>query len=518
MSGKTARSRAASGLAGLAQSLSLSGFESRSTTFRTIIINVMFIGAVAVVLPIFIAQFGREQVIIEPISAPEALAARGLTAEVGASRLWDGLGDVAARAATAKQSLDALPQARQVEFSFPDSGFSLESLVFHARKLFGAYETRISGEFICADADCALQGLALRLRVIREKSEIIDLPPMGDKSGRAYFEEAALGVTGLLDPFTALAAEADTAPLKAAALARRLIRSGHADAKWAHNMIGVIRLGNDDFASAAAEFRAATELDPAFVLAFANLGSALSKSGDADGANAAFQKAETLDPKNVWSPKGMADAAFARGDAKEAVRLMLMAASRDPGSPRFYAEAGRMALAGGDVATGINHLRSALELDPGYAPASAALALHYFQTADYASAEPVYRDAADYAPADAEAQAAHGMILAILKDWPSALARYERAIALMPDNAAWRLERAIALERLGKNAGALEELARALALAPENASIHMSLGDNLRVLDRKEDAIAAYRKYLELDKQSPMRAIAEAWIRILSAA
>lgn len=515
MSGKAARSR--TGLAGLAQSLSLSGFETRSTTIRTIIINVMFIGAVAVVLPIFIAQFGREQVIIEPVSVPETLSARGLTAEVAASRLWDGLSDVAARASTAKQSLDALPQARKVEFSFPDSGFSLESLVFHARKLFGAYETRISGEFICADADCAPQGLTLRLRVIRDTADIIDLPPMGEKTERAYFEDAALGVTALLDPFTALATETETAPLKAAALARRLIRTAHPDAKWAHNLIGVMRLNSNDLPAAADEFRAANALDPDFVLSWANLGAALAKSGDSAGAAAAFQKAEMLDPANVWSPKGMADAALAKGDAKEAVRLMLVAASRDPASPRFLAEAGRIALGAGETQAGIAHLRSALELDPGYAPASAALALHYFETADYASAEPVYRDAADYAPMDAEAQAAHGMILMILKDWQAALARYERAIALMPDNGAWRLERAIALERLGKNAEALEELARALPLSPGNAAIQMSFGDNLRMLGRKEDAIAAYRKYLEMEKEAPMRSIAEAWIRILEA-
>ena len=58
---------------------------------------------------------------------------------------------------------------------------------------------------------------------------------------------------------------------------------------------------------------------------------------------------------------------------------------------------------------------------------------------------------------------------------------------------------------------------KARVLQPANADIYMSMGDSYRDTGRKEDAVAAYRKFLELDTgQSPMRPVAERFIELLS--
>lgn len=502
----------------LMERLSLPGIEAWSTTLRTLFLNLLFLAAVIVILPILVGQFRRDQVVIEPIAVPEVVAQQGLTPEVAASRIWDGLSDVAAAARTSKETIAAIPDARQVEFSFPDSGFSIESLVFHVRKLFNAYETRIAGEFVCGDDKCAREGLRLRLRVIRDRVDIVDLPPLGSKDERAYFREAASGVLAHLDPFTALAALADTEPLKATILARRLIRSHHPDAEWAHNLIGTIRTNQGDYPAAIEEFRAALSLDPDFKPSLANLGNALGKAGEAAQAKQEFEKLKAIDPRNVLAAEGLADLALAAGDREAAVKHLLEAAEWDPLSPRYHAKAGKIELEGGRQAEGEKLLTQALEIDPGYLPAFAFLAAQHLVNEDYQAAEKIYRDAADYAPEDAEAQMSHGRILAVLQRCQDAIPRFDRAVQLAPQIVDYRKQLAECQATAGKPELALATVDAALALEPTNADLYMVQANSLRDLGRKADAIAAYRKFLEFDKQnSIMRPVAEKFIELLSA-
>ncbi|MEX0405091.1 tetratricopeptide repeat protein [Aquibium sp. LZ166] len=495
---------------------SLPNLETRSTSLRTVFLNALFLLMLVILLPVLVSQFRREQVIIEPIAVPDAMAAQGLTAEVAASRLWDGLHDVVVEARTAKESITALPDSRRVEFSFPDSGFSFESLIYHLRRLFNAYETRIAGEFVCATPECGRDGMQLRLRIVRGDVEIVDLPPVGERPERSYFREAAAGVMAVLDPFVAIAASSEKEPLRATILARKLIRSHHKDAKWAHNLIGNIRTAQGDLPAAIAEYRAALELDPDFVIARTNLGNVLRESGDADGARAAFDAAARLDPKDVRAVEGYAELAIGAGDVDGAVRYFTDAAALDPLNPHYFARAGRILMDAGRGAEAEAMLARALEIDPGYLPAFAFLAAGQLVREDYAAAEKTYRDAADYAPSDAEAQIAHGRILTILKRCDEALVRFDRAIALDAASVEPRLQKARCLQRLERQEEALAVLGEAQALDPANAEIYLSMGDGLRDTGRKEEAVAAYRKFLELDTDSPMRPVAEKFIELLS--
>jgi tetratricopeptide (TPR) repeat protein len=501
----------------LRERLSLPGLEAWSTSIRSVFLNALFLVAIVVIVPVLVSQFWRDEVIIEPIAVPEALTEQGLTADVAASRVWDGLQDTIAQAHTSKESIISLPDSRRVEFSFPDSGFSIESLVFHLRRLVNAYETRVAGEFVCSNAACDRSGMRLRLRVIRSGVELIDLPPIGNQSEREYFAEAGSRVLSILDPFVALAALSQTQPVKATTLARRLIRSHHKDARWAHNLVGLIRIDQGETPAAIDEFLAALALDPAFAQARANLGSALLRQGDLVGAEAEFAKVLAAKGDDVWALQGMANLALARNEPQQAIDNLLKAADADPVNPLYFAKAGKIELDRGNKADGQKLLMRSLELDPGYLPAFAFLAAMQLADGDNEAAEKIYRDAADYAPDDADAQASHGRMLAILHKWPEAAARYERATALEPANAAYWLEYARCLTSMGKPEAALTALPKALALAPDDASIFLAMANAYRDTDRKAEAVAAYRKFLELDKDdSPMRPVAERFIEILS--
>lgn len=496
---------------------SLPQIEAWSTTFRTVFLNALFLLAIIVVLPVLISQFQRDQVVIESIGVPEALEEQGLTGNVVASRVWDGLQDVVRQSNTAKDSIVAIPDARRVEFSFPDSGFSVESLVFHVRRLFNAYETRIAGEFVCSAKNCDRAGMRLRLRVIRQGVDVIDMPPIGDRTERDYFADAGGRVLSLLDPFVALAALSETQPLKATTLARRLIRAHHKDAKWAHNLVGIIRQNQDDKPGAIEEFKAAIALDPGFLQARSNLGGALVRAGDLAGAKAEFDETLRRDPDNVWALEGNAELALATGDVDGAVKWLVAASDSDPVNPRYFAKAGKILSDHGRRDDAIAMLKRSLELDPGYPLAFAFLAAIHVGENDMVAAEKVYRDAADYAPDDADAQASHARILAILHRWEDATVRYERATVLAPNNDAYWLEYGRCLQRLGRLDDASVALGKAAELAPKNADVQMSIADVHRDAGRKPEAIAAYKRYLELAAADAiMRPVAERFIQILS--
>ena len=266
------------------QRLTLTRAAGLSTDVRTLAVNLTILAVIIRVVPVIASQFLREQVLIEPIAVPEALLATGLTPEVAANRLWDGLKEVKEAAGSSKGSVTAIPDSKQVDFSIPDSGLSIDSLIYYVRQFFNAYETRIGGEFRCADPACSPAGITLRLRVVRDDMELLQLPPMGPRAEAEYFRDAAGEVMAVLDPFTAIAADAAAEPKRAQVLARRLIRSGHKDAKWAHNLIGNMLLDDNDIAGAETAYRAALALDPDFPTARTNLGNALRIKWDVAGA------------------------------------------------------------------------------------------------------------------------------------------------------------------------------------------------------------------------------------------
>lgn len=505
-------------LAALREKLSLPWLEEWSTAARTVFINALFLLAVVIVLPVLVAQFRRDEVVIEPIEVPQALVDQGMTPNVAASRIWDGMHDVKTRAATSKEVVEAIPSARQVEFSFPDSGFSIESLVFHVRRLFHAYETRVGGEFVCATPACERAGMQLRLRVIRDDEEIIDLGPMGVTPERDYFDAAASKILAELDPFVAIAADAEARPVVATAHAWRLIRERHRDAKWAFNLIGLIRARSGDLVAAIPAFRDALSLDRNFLPARANLGNALLRQGKTEEAAKELDFVRLRDPENTAMLQGLAELSLAKGDAEGAVKQLMKAAGIDPRNPIYLAKAGRIELERGRKAEGQALLQKALDADPADPTTFTILTASLMADADTAGAEKVFRTRADYLPDDAEAQATHGQMLALLGQWEAASQRYERALALDPQDVGFQVEYARCLQRLdGRQAEALAVLETARGLQSGRADIYFALGDTLRALGRKTEAIAAYRRFLDLEKANAVyRDMAAVWIKNLS--
>lgn len=520
-SAKAAKSSSSSATAELAvlrkPRLTLPAAAARSTDVRTLVVNFTILAIIILIVPVVSVQFLRNQVLIEPIAVPQALQASGLTPEVAANRLWDGFKEIKEAAETAKGGVSTVPDSQKVDFSIPDSGLSIDSLIYYVRQFFHAYETRITGEFRCADPACAPEGVTLRLRIVREGLDLVELPPMGSENEARYFRDAAGEVLAVIDPFIALAAAAETDPDRAIVLARRLIRTNHPDAKWAHNLIGNQLVGKDDVPAAIDEFRAALTIDAGFIQALNNLGNALRIQGDLKGARDAFDAVVAKDKSNVFALNGYANIALAEGRPDEAIGFYLQAAKVRPLPPIFLARAASVEKALGHKDKAVGYLREALAVDPGDTLALSTLGIIYLSELNYEQAERLYRDAADYAPADASLQAAHSDMLIGIARYDEALSRADAAVELQPDNSAYGISRATALFYLQRHADAVAELKRVNDLRPDMPNVFYDLGKNYSQLGLRDDAIAAFNRFLELDPETVWRPVVEIWLTELAA-
>ncbi len=485
--------------------LTLPKVEAFSSTLRTTFLNIGFFAAMLMLIPAVASQFSARAVVIDPIAVPAALADRGLTPEVAANRLWDGLQDFAETASVARATIIAVPDSQLVEFSLPDAGISIDSIFTQLRQFFGQHETRIAGEIVCETADCAPAGQRLRLRVIRGTAEIVELPPIGDRPEADYFRDAAAGIFDVLDPFVAIAARAITDPEGAATRARRLALSGHPDAKWAHNLLGDIERDIGTPAGAIAAYEAALALDPAFTLARINLARAHAMAGEYDAADRGLAELRAREPLAEGLAEALGEVALARGDREAAIAHYLAAAERDPLDPALLVRAGELELALGRADAAIGHLEEALDLDPGHAEALELLGGAYRNDGDLAAAERLFQDWADYVPTSAPAHLALAEIQVERGDFEDAAEHYDRVVALAPDDQSATIARGRVLLELGRYAQAVDSLTPlADAQAPNPAAV-LLLAQVQQAFGRPERAILRYRQFRALAPDAPER-------------
>jgi tetratricopeptide (TPR) repeat protein len=487
--------------------ISLPTVEAASNTLRSLLINFSFFAAFFLLLPALATQLWKNQVVIEPISVPLTLVEMGLTPEVAANRVWDGLKDFESAADTAKRTFVAVPQGRALDFSIPQSGLSLEAVLSQLRQFLNLFETRISGEFVCASPACTPAEMRLRLRVRRGTATIIDLPEMGTTPSRDYFRAAAENIFSELDPFVSIAALSRTAPDRAVVLARQLVRRRDPAAHWAHNLIGEIELGRGNHAEALAAFEAAALLDPRMIEPQVNRALALAHLGRFDEAGAALQQAGRAGTGKLEVARARASVAYMQGDRAAAVGHFLEAARLAPEEPRHLVLAGRTELELGNRTPGEAHLREALSVAPGDPEALEALGNLYYgkygDTPDFAAAAAMYRNWAQFEPQNAEAWFSLGNALVATRAFAEALAAYDTAIARGETSVRLQVVRAGALMGLGLAgerplAEAIAAFAALTDADPPVPAVFLSLGKLYDRVGKPAEALAAFRRFLEV--------------------
>ncbi|MET0438508.1 MAG: tetratricopeptide repeat protein [Devosia sp.] len=479
--------------------IALPSLDAGATLLRNIILNIVFVLAAALFIAVMIGQFLYDQVVIEPIAVPKALIEQGMTPEVAASRLWDGLRDAQLQARSSKASVSAIPDSQRIQFALPDVGLSLDSIVRQTRQFLNLRQTRIGGEIVCKTEACTPGEMQLRLRVLKGTNEVIDLPPMEGVNQRGYFTNAAIQVLSVLDPFIAVAAIADAQPVRATALARRLIRQHHSDAKWAHNLLGNVHTNAEDYTLAISDYRAALALDPEFLVARINLARALRQAGALDASQSAYDALSAAFPDNASVVEGLAELLNVRGDVEGALALLQRAAELNPASPHYLARMGQIEEARGRTEEALIWFERSLEIDPSYILAVEPLFVARASSGDLVGTEALMGAAARYQPMDASSQALHAAALSFLGRQAEALEAFDRALAITPDDFDLLYQSAGLLQELDRVPEAVERFTRAIALRPYDPAPRFGRGSAYLITSQNVLARADLERVMELD-------------------
>lgn len=486
--------------------------EAWLVSIRSLTLNIAFLLAFVTIVPLVVVEMFRDRVTIEPIAVPPALAEAGYTSDVVANRLWDAIQQVYDEARSAKERVSVLPSSRRVEFAIPDSGISFESLIYHVRHFFNAYETRIGGEVVCAIEPCSREALTLRLRLLRAGMDIIELPEMGSLTEEEYFTRAAAQVLRHIDPFVAANWQYDRDPDHALADLRRLVRGKHKDAKWALNLIGNIMGDRKQYADAVASYEAALALDGNYIIALGNLARVTSDMGNHAEAIGIARRALAIDPQYAAAHMVIGQAEAARGQVDAAAAAYRMAAAANPDSPWPYWRLGYLFSQAGNGEEAKKAYRMAIDIDPDFTDAYAGLALQAMLEDDKPGLLAIYREIARLKPGDANAIADVASALVMNKEHVEAIATYRKAIALQPANGKWLNDMGQLLRDQGELADAAEILSRAIAADPGLFVARFNLGDTYLRQGRKKEAAAEFRAFLELDPDSIYAPLARAWL------
>jgi len=231
--------------------------------------------------------------------------------------------------------------------------------------------------------------------------------------------------------------------------------------------------GRYDFA--AEEFRRATECDPEYATAFAELGSLLAQTGDHDGALSALGRAVELHPPYMNAYDGLITALEEEGDVAAAVAAVRLR------------ERGNELRQDGALGPAIDELRQAISLNPGYALAHAELGMLLAQQGDPEGALHALRRALEIAPTLTQT---HGNLMRAL----------DRGEDPAPILAAVRARtRAYELQESRPFDAAIAELRRAIALDPAYAQAYAELGLLLSEQGDYDDARIVLHKAIEID-------------------
>lgn len=238
------------------------------------------------------------------------------------------------------------------------------------------------------------------------------------------------------------------------------------------------------FAEAEPLLAAAVAAEPASAAAHAYYGMVVARTrGDIDGAVSQLEKAAQLEPKNwrwtMWLGSAYVNKAGQSGVFKAA------------------SFAGKAKAA----------FEQAVALDPAAVEARQAL-LQYYLVAPGIAGGSVAK-AREQAAAIAALDARRGHLVSARiaeyeKEWPDAEREYRAALALKDDDPGTCNQLGYTLLRQGRADDAVTAFRRYVELAPTEANAHDSLGEGLLAAGKLADAEASYRRATELDpKFSP---------------
>jgi len=279
------------------------------------------------------------------------------------------------------------------------------------------------------------------------------------------------------------------------------------------------RLDPNLLARAVEEYEKVTQLDPKDSESWIMLGRLQRARQNQTAAEQAFEKALAAEPDNEDALVGLAAVYLDRNDSEAAAAMFRRAAEKNPSAASWQRLASTYEqLRQYDLAA--ETIRKALQFSPANAPElRRAMAQDLVNAGDYAGALDVYKQVAEDDPTDAQPHLRMSQIYIGTGDLAKAREEANKALQMSGNDQEIRYHSVVLLQAEGKPREAIQELKSVLEASekktystPQRAA-RMDLLQRLAVLNRMleqpDEAVAAYRQVMELDKTVEPRITAD---------
>jgi uncharacterized protein (TIGR02466 family) len=233
----------------------------------------------------------------------------------------------------------------------------------------------------------------------------------------------------------------------------------------------------------------------------------LQEQGDAAGCRAALERALALRPDDGATALDLGTVQLQSGDAGAAMATLRHAMQRLPREPRAAFRYGTAAFQRSDFEQAVEGFRAATQRDPSWMQAWNNLAAAHGRLQDYAPAIAAARQALQLGPDQAVAHQSLAALLSNRFDRESlqeGLQCAQRALQLDPDLAEAHRNAAILSRKLGDAARAEAHARRAVELAPYDVDTVDTLGEQLLLAGKADQAVSTYARALQAGVESPV--------------
>jgi superkiller protein 3 len=307
----------------------------------------------------------------------------------------------------------------------------------------------------------------------------MDLTRGTSRDALTHAEEAVKAAPGSATAQAALArAQARVKDgVTALATADRAVQAGP-NSGLAHVARGEALLASGRAKDAEAAFRKALEVDPKLTMARTKLATALLAAGDAAGAEAEAKKASEADQKSGEAFAVLGRAILARDPKRwdAAIAEAQQGAFLNPRDPLVQTTVGQIFEAGNNPDQAALAYGRALAGDPGYTPARVAMVQVLVRQGKTDAALADAQKIVQEMPNNAQAQLTLGRLYLRKGDWQNAANALEVAARLAPGDAETQARLGTAEQYVGKKAEALAAYKRAVELDPKNIDYRTTYG------------------------------------------
>ena len=245
-------------------------------------------------------------------------------------------------------------------------------------------------------------------------------------------------------------------------------------------------------------FRHTLEVTQKNYIAHNNLGSALDKKGQTDGAISQFQEAILLKPDGADAYYNLGNALLNQGQTDEAISQFKAAIHLKPDDALAHNNLGNALDKKGQTDEAISQFKTAIRLKPDYADAHYNLGVALFKKGQSDEAISQFQETIRLKPDDADAHINLGIALNKKGQTDGAVSQYQEAIRLKPDDALAHNNLGNTLDRKGQTDGAINQYQEAIRLKPDFALAYDNLGIALGKKGQIDEAISQFQEAIRL--------------------